>query len=92
MAGDLNSDGHSDVVILDLRTHQVEILNFQEQAGLKHALNFKVFEEKTFSRSNQSGSDPREAVIADLTGDNRKDLILLCHDRVLLYPQDDGKK
>ncbi|WP_278471941.1 FG-GAP repeat domain-containing protein [Gimesia maris] len=92
VAGDLNSDGHSDVVILDLRTHQVEILNFQEQAGLKHALNFKVFEEKTFSRSNQSGSDPREAVIADLTGDNRKDLILLCHDRVLLYPQDDGKK
>ena len=92
VAGDLNSDGQSDIVILDLRTHQVEILNFQQQAGLKHALNFKVFEEKTFSRSNRSGSDPREAVIADLTGDNRKDLILLCHDRVLLYPQDDGKK
>ncbi|WP_417385666.1 FG-GAP repeat domain-containing protein [Gimesia sp.] len=92
VAGDLNGDGQSDVVILDLRTHQVEILNFQEHEGLKHALNFKVFEEKTFSRSNQSGVDPREAVIADITGDNRKDLILLCHDRVLLYPQDDGKK
>ncbi|QDV20060.1 FG-GAP repeat protein [Gimesia panareensis] len=91
VAGDLNGDGHADVVILDLRTHQVEILNFQDKPGLRHALNFKVFEEKTFSRSNRTGVDPREAVIADVTGDKRKDLILLCHDRVLLYPQDDGK-
>ncbi|WP_417393479.1 FG-GAP repeat domain-containing protein [Gimesia sp.] len=90
VAGDLNGDGQPDVIILDLRTHHVEILHFEENEGLKHALNFKVFEEKTFSRSNQSGVDPREAVIADLTGDGRKDLILLCHDRVLLYPQDDG--
>jgi len=92
VAGDLNGDGHADVVILDLRTHQVEILNFEEKPGLRHALNFKVFEEKTFSRSNRTGVDPREALIVDVTGDQRKDLILLCHDRVLLYPQDDGKK
>jgi hypothetical protein len=32
----------------------------------------------------------RESLIADVTGDGRKDLILLSHDRVLLYPQDDG--
>jgi len=69
----------------------VEILNYGEKQGLKHALNFKVFEEKTFSRSNRSGVNPREALIVDVTGDNRKDLVLLCHDRVLVYPQDDGK-
>lgn len=91
VAGDLNGDGRSDLVILDTRTHHVEILNLGAKQDLKHALNFKVFEEKTFSRSNRAGVNPREAVIADLTGDNRKDLILLCHDRVLLYPQDDGK-
>jgi len=91
VAGDLNGDGKSDVVILDTRTNHVEILNYGEKQGLKHALNFKVFEEKTFSRSNRSGVNPREALIVDVTGDNRKDLVLLCHDRVLVYPQDDGK-
>ena len=25
---------------------------------------------------------------ADVTGDNRPDLVLLCHDRILIYPQD----
>jgi hypothetical protein len=27
------------------------------------------------------------AVIADVTGDGANDLVLLCHDRVLVYPQ-----
>lgn len=91
VAGDLNGDGQTDLVILDTRTNHVEILNVDGKHGLRHALNFKIFEEKTFSRSNRTGVNPREAVIADLTGDKRKDLILLCHDRILLYPQDDGK-
>ena len=30
-------------------------------------------------------------MIADVTGDGKADLILLSHDRVLVYPQDDGK-
>ena len=33
----------------------------------------------------------REALIADVTGDGKADLILLSQDRVLLYPQDTGK-
>ena len=91
VAGDLNGDKRTDIVILDTRTHHLEILNLNAKQGLRHALNFKVFEDKTFSRSNRTGINPREAVIADVTGDGLKDLVLLCHDRVLLYPQDDGK-
>jgi hypothetical protein len=26
-------------------------------------------------------------LVTDLTGDGKDDLVLLCHDRVLLYPQ-----
>lgn len=32
-------------------------------------------------------NQPREIVIADLTSDGRQDLVLVVHDRVLLYPQ-----
>ncbi len=58
--------------------------------GLVHALAFKLFEAKTFQDEENSGSEPREAVIADVTGDGRADLVLLSHDRVLVYPQDRG--
>jgi len=32
--------------------------------------------------------EPREALIADLTGDGRNDLVIVVHDRILLYPQE----
>jgi len=90
-AGDLNGDGKQDVAVIDTRSHQIELLQFSAKHGLRHALNFKVFEEKSFSASGQSGAEPREAVISDVTNDGRLDLMLLSHDRVLLYPQHDGK-
>jgi len=31
--------------------------------------------------------EPREALVADVTGDGRNDLIILVHDRILVYPQ-----
>lgn len=90
VAGDLNSDGRPDLAVIDTRSHFIEILDFSTELGLRHALHFKVFEEKSFSRRGNSGAEPREAVIVDVTNDGRRDLILLTHDRVLLYPQDDG--
>jgi len=53
-------------------------------------VQFKVFEAKSLASEERSGSEPREAVIADVTGDGRADLILLSQDRVLVYPQDAG--
>ena len=61
------------------------------QAGLRHTMHFRVFEEKRFSSTRPTGSiEPREALIADVTNDGRADLILLAHDRVLVYPQDEA--
>ena len=31
--------------------------------------------------------EPSECLIADITGDGGNDIILLTHDRVLIYPQ-----
>ncbi len=100
VAGDLNRDGRPNLALVDTRSHFIEILEFEPgsnpkagpptAAKLHHALHFKVFEEKNFRGDEGSGSEPRESVITDVTDDHRNDLILLTHDRVLIYPQDDG--
>lgn len=88
VAGDVNFDGHPEVCLLDTNAHLVEIVTYRADQGLMPAINFKVFEEKSFQGPNRTGTQPREALIAEVTGDGRPDLILLCHDRVLVYPQD----
>jgi hypothetical protein len=89
--GDLNADGMLDVAVVDTQSQYLEILNFNPETGLRHALHFKVFEAKNIVAEERGGNEPRELLITDLTGDGRQDLVLLSHDRVLLYPQDDGK-
>lgn len=91
VAGDLNGDGHADVACIDTKSQLVEILDFSAETGLRHGMFFKVFEAKSLAASERTGSEPRETLIADVTGDGRNDLILLCHDRVLVYPQDPGE-
>ncbi len=90
VAGDLNGDGFIDIAMLDTQKHYVEILDYDPDLGPRHATHFPVFEEKSFSSDGGGGIEPREAAIADVTGDGRADLVLLVHDRVLVYPQDTG--
>jgi hypothetical protein len=89
-AGDVNSDGQMDVVVIDTQSQILDILNFTPSAGLRHALQFKVYEAKTIVGDERTGHDPREVLIADVTGDGRPDIILLSHDRLLVYPQESG--
>jgi len=88
VAGDVNHDGHPEICVLDTNAHLVEIVAYRADQGLMPGLNFKVFEEKSFQGPNRTGTQPREALIVDVTGDGRPDLVLLCHDRILIYPQD----
>ena len=92
VAGDLNSDGQPDIAVLDTQSQYIEVLDYQPGVGLRHALQFKVFDAKTVAGEQQQGFEPREAQIADVTGDGKPDLILLSHDRVLLYPQHAGEE
>lgn len=97
VGGDLNGDAQPDLAAIDTRSHILEILNFtpgtaDQAASLRSALAFQIFEEKSFSREDEGGDfEPRESIIIDVTNDGRPDLVLLVHDRILIYPQDDGR-
>lgn len=91
VAGDLNGDGQPDIAVIDTQSQMIDILNYSVAAGLRHAVQFKVFEAKGVVSEDRTGSEPREALIADVTGDGRLDLVILSQDRVLVYPQDDGQ-
>jgi len=47
-----------------------------------------VFEAKSFRGRSGDAAEPREAVVADFTGDGKNDLAVLVHDRILVYPQE----
>lgn len=85
--GDLNGDGYADLAILDAGEQMCTILSVSASGRLVFATEFKVFESRLFQRGESREYEPSEAVIADLTGDDRDDLLLIVHDRVMIFPQ-----
>jgi hypothetical protein len=89
IVGDLNADGQPDVVLTDVIEHFVEIATFEEKkSDLAKAFAFKIFERKN---RRVPEIEPRDLAVGDVDGDGRTDLILIAHDRVLVYRQDPGQ-
>lgn len=86
VVGDLNHDGVRDVAALDTKKASVEILTTAPSGSLVRALVFQVFQGKRFSDAPDSLIDPREALIGDVTGDGKADLIVIAQDRLIVYP------
>ncbi len=91
VAGDLNGDGFSDLAVADAGRQALDLLSFAEDGSLVHATGFPIFETKIFTAGEVREFEPHQMLVADVTGDGRADLVLLCHDRVLVYPQDAGE-
>jgi hypothetical protein len=88
VAGDLNNDGRKDLVFLETEKNYLDLVTFQLPHKLVPATRWQVFEERTFRSRRNDSLEPREAVVADVTGDGKADLIVLVHDRILVYPQE----
>ncbi|MET0262302.1 MAG: VCBS repeat-containing protein, partial [Rariglobus sp.] len=89
IAGDLTGDGKVELVTLDPDSSVVEVLARDEaEKAWVSRVHFKVFETDNHYQGRRGDAlEPREAIVADVTGDDKKDLLLLVHDRVLIYPQ-----
>ncbi len=87
--GDMNGDGHANLLLLEqTQFHMFEILG-QEDEEWKSMIHFPVFETAPGSQRKSNGeSEPRETMIADINGDGLDDIVMLVHDRLLLYLQD----
>ena len=65
-----------------------DLVIFNAQHKLVPADRWQVFEQKSFRGRAGDTSEPREALVADLTGDGKNDLAVIVHDRILVYPQE----
>jgi len=88
--GDVNSDGYTDLIVLDAGEQMCEIFTLSAARHLMPATEFQVFQSRLFSGGDSREFEPSDAIIADLTGDGADDIALLIHDRVIIYPQKTG--
>jgi hypothetical protein len=88
IAGDLNNDRRKDLVFLETGKNYLDLVAYEKPHNLVPATRWQVFEEKTFRARRNDATEPREAVVADVTGHGKADLIVLVHDRILVYPQE----
>ena len=88
VSGDLNNDKRKDLVFLETARNYLDLVIFDANHKLVPANRWQVFEERTFRSRRSDLPEPREAAVADVTGDGKNDLIVLVHDRILVYPQE----
>jgi len=84
---DLDGDGRDEVLLLDDQRHQIIALRPTEK-GMQPLITWPVFEDKAYPygySQQQISVEPRVVVSCNLDGDGHRDLVMLCHDRLLIY-------
>ena len=87
-AGDLNQSGRKQLVFMETAKNYLDLVFFSPNHKLVPGDRWQVFEQHTFRENSDALPEPREALVADVTGDKKNDLIVVVHDRILVYPQE----
>lgn len=87
IGADFDADGLRELVFLETAEHHVELVSGGITTSTDLLYRWPVFESRTFRTRRSELPEPREALVKDVSGDGRPDLLLLVHDRILLYPQ-----
>ncbi len=89
---DIDRDGYDDLVLYDQLQHRLTVLGLTDVGNQKSPLLPKiawpVFDDKVYPYSNESDNlvkEPRAVLAVDLDGDQQQDLVLLSHDRLIIY-------
>jgi hypothetical protein len=88
IAGDLTGGGRKQLIFMETGKHYLDLVNFSAAGKLVPGDRWEVFEQHTFRGAQNALPEPRECAVADVTGDKKNDLIVLVHDRILVYPQE----
>jgi hypothetical protein len=84
------------ILVTEATKNVMEVISWTDDGrSLKRVLSWPIFEARSFPGPRGSGgghgpqpAEPREFDVGDLTNDGKPDLVLLVHDRVLVYPQE----
>jgi hypothetical protein len=73
---------------METAKNYLDIVAFDSNHKLVPIDRWQVFEQHTFRASTDALPEPREVLVTDVTGDKKNDLVVLVHDRILVYPQE----
>ena len=73
------------MVALDAGEQMMELFTFGQRGEMLHASGFQIYESQLFHGGEGREYQPRQIAIADVTGDGKHDIIMLIHDRVVVY-------
>jgi hypothetical protein len=88
VAGDLTGSGRKDLVFLETAKNYLDLVRFDSSHKLVPGERWQAFEAHTFRGAANALPEPREALVTDVTGDGKNDLVVVVHDRILVYPQE----
>lgn len=87
LVSDVTGDGDDDVVLCDDQRHQLTVL-VRDGQTLKSLISWQVFEDQAYPYGGDKkslASEPRIVIGLDADGDSRRDVGMLCHDRLIIY-------